>query len=281
MAQITLVNFSVNHREPIMKIEGKVVVVTGGASGIGRALCECFSKAGASKVIVADRDIEGADRVARTIRGASIQCDVSIEADLIRIIDETERNYGPIDIFCSNAGIAAGFEPTLPSIAASTDDVWLKSWSINVMAHVYAARALVPRMKERGRGYFLNTISAAGLLTQIGSAVYATTKHAAVGFAEVLAISHHKQGVRVSILCPQGVDTPMLRALPQGPQSMDGVISATDVAIAALAGIEREQFLILPHAKVSEYMSNKASDYDTWINRMVKLQERLAVARGS
>jgi NAD(P)-dependent dehydrogenase (short-subunit alcohol dehydrogenase family) len=262
----------------MMKVNGKVVVVTGGASGIGHALCKCFSLAGASKVIVADLDINGADQVAGAIQGASMRCDVSIESDLARLVDDTERYYGPIDIFCSNAGIAGGFELDSPNMAAPNDDVWLKSWSVNVMAHVYAARALVPRMSERGGGYFLNTVSAAGLLTQIGSAVYATTKHAAVGFAEILAISHRKQGVRVSILCPQGVDTPMLRGLPQGPQSMDGVISANDVAKAAIEGIEREQFLILPHAKVTEYMNKKASGYDIWIDRMAKLQERSSVS---
>jgi NAD(P)-dependent dehydrogenase (short-subunit alcohol dehydrogenase family) len=265
----------------MMEVKGKVIVVTGGASGIGRALCECFSAAGASKVIVADLDIDGADKVARAVRGVSARCDVSTESDVAHLVDETERNCGPIDIFCSNAGIAAGFEPASYNIADAGDHVWMKSWSVNVMAHVYAARALVPRMSARGSGYFLNTISAAGLLTQIGSAVYATTKHAAVGFAEILAISHRKQGVRVSILCPQGVDTPMLQSLPRGPQSMDGVISAADVAKAAIEGIEREQFLILPHAKVGDYMRKKASDYDGWIRGMAKLQDRSPSAQAN
>jgi NAD(P)-dependent dehydrogenase (short-subunit alcohol dehydrogenase family) len=258
-----------------MKVADRVVVVTGGASGIGRALCERCAREGARKVIAADLDGDGAETVARSIDGASYRCDVAQEEGILRLIDETEDRFGPIDLFCSNAGIAAGFDPLSENAAGASNDEWQRSWAVNVMAHVYAARALVPRMKTRGGGYFLNTVSAAGLLSQVGSAVYSTTKHAAVGFAENLAISHRAHGIRVSILCPQGVDTPMLRSLPPGPQALDGVMTAEAVADAAIDGLERETFLILPHPQVAGYMRNKAENYDRWITGMARLQKAL------
>jgi len=202
-----------------MQVTGKNVVVTGGANGIGRALCEAFHRAGAAKVVVADLDIEAAKAVAGSIDGAAFRCDVAQERDIANVIEETERQFGPISLFCSNAGIGGGFDPLSENAGGSSDEPFAKSWAIHVMAHVYAARHLIPRMKARGGGYFLNTISAAGLLSQVGSPAYSTTKHAAVGFAENLAISHKAHGIRVSILCPQGVDTNMLRSIPKGPQS--------------------------------------------------------------
>jgi NAD(P)-dependent dehydrogenase (short-subunit alcohol dehydrogenase family) len=258
-----------------VKIAGTVVVVTGGANGIGRALCERFAQEGAAHVVVADIDAAGAAAVAQRIGGTAISCDVAYEPDIVRLVDQVEARHGPIALFCSNAGIAAGFDPRPGNPAAAPDADWARSWAVNVMAHVYAARALVPRMKARGGGSFLQTISAAGLLSQIGSAVYATTKHAAVGFAENLAIAHRDDGIRVSILCPQGVDTAMLRGLPQGPQALDGVITPEAVAEAAVAGLAREAFLILPHPIVETYLRNKTSDYDRWIAGMAKLQHRL------
>jgi NAD(P)-dependent dehydrogenase (short-subunit alcohol dehydrogenase family) len=254
-----------------MKAAGQVVVVTGSASGIGRALAERFHRDGAKTVVVSDLDGPGAEAVAKGAGGAAMRCDVSDEADVTALIDETERRFGPIGLFCSNAGVAAGFDLHGENVASASNADWARSWAVNVMAHVYAARALVPRMKARGGGYFLITVSAAGLLSQIGSATYSTTKHAAVGFAESLAIAHRDDGIRVSILCPQGVDTAMLRSLPRGPQSFDGVLTPEEVAMAASQGLERESFLILPHPEVETYMRRKIDNYDRWIAGMAKL----------
>jgi NAD(P)-dependent dehydrogenase (short-subunit alcohol dehydrogenase family) len=257
-----------------MIVGGKIIVVTGGGSGIGRALCERFHRDGASKVVVADRDGAAAEAVAAGIDGDAFTCDVSDEQQIIRLVEETERRHGPIALFCSNAGIAA-FDPLPRDATSAPNEAWARSWAVNVMAHVYAARALTPRMAARGGGYFLNTVSAAGLLSQIGGAAYATTKHAAIGFAENLAIVHYDQGIRVSVLCPQGVDTPMLRALPKGPQQRDGVLSAAEVADCVVEGLAAERFLILPHPKVADYLQRKALDYDRWIAGMVRLRHAL------
>ena len=172
-----------------MQVAGKVVVVTGGANGIGRALCEAFHRAGAAKVIVVDLDHARAEAVAAVVDGAAFKCDVAQERNIRHVIEETEQKYGPIALFCSNAGIGAGFDPLTVNAGGNSDEPWSRSWAIHVMAHVYAARHLIPRMKARGGGYFLNTISAAGLLSQVGSPAYSTTKHAAVGFAENLAMA--------------------------------------------------------------------------------------------
>ncbi|MEW6641806.1 MAG: SDR family oxidoreductase [Pseudomonadota bacterium] len=258
-----------------MQVQGKVVVVTGGGNGIGKALAEIFHREGAAKVVVADLDMPAAEAVAASLGGAAFRTDVGKEADVAGLISETERRFGPIDLFCSNAGIGGGFDPLSVNAGGTSDDPWMASWAVNVMAHVYAARHLVPLMKARGGGYFLNTVSAAGLLSQVGSAAYSTTKHAAVGFAENLAISHKAHGIRVSILCPQGVDTNMLRGLPKGPQSADGNLSPEAVAESALQGIEREQFLILPHPQVATYMRAKLDNYDRWIGGMAKIQAKL------
>jgi NAD(P)-dependent dehydrogenase (short-subunit alcohol dehydrogenase family) len=258
-----------------MDVAGKVVVVTGGANGIGQALCETFHRAGAAKVVVADLDHARAEAVAKDVGGAAFKCDVAQEKDIRHLIEETEKLYGSIGLFCSNAGIGGGFDPMMENVGGSSDEPWARSWAIHVMAHVYAARHLVPRMKARGGGYFLNTISAAGLLSQVGSAPYSTTKHAAVGFAESLAIAHKAHGIRVSILCPQGVETNMLRGLPKGPQSGDGNLSAEQVAQDALNGIQQETFLILPHQQVLGYMRKKTDNYDRWIGGMAKIQAKM------
>ena len=263
-----------------MLVKDKIIVVTGGAKGIGRALCEAFHGAGAAKVIVADLDIAAARTVAASLEGAAFKCDVAQEKDILHVIDETERLFGPIALFCSNAGIFAGLDLVSLNAAGSSDEPFARSFAIHVMAHVYAARHLVPRFKARGGGYFLNTVSAAGLLSQVGSAAYSTTKHAAVGFAENLAISHKADGIKVSILCPQGVDTDMLRSLPKGPQSGDGDLSPAQVAKDALEGIERETFLILPHPQVLDYMRRKTDNYDRWISGMAKIQAKLREEHG-
>jgi NAD(P)-dependent dehydrogenase (short-subunit alcohol dehydrogenase family) len=262
-----------------MKVAGQVVVVTGGAGGIGRALARRFHRDGAKAVVVADIDLSGAETVATEIGGLARRCDVGKEPDMVALIEETERLCGPIGLFCSNAGIAAGFDLHADVASASNED-WARSWSVNVMSHIYAARALVPRMKGRGGGYFLITVSAAGLLSQIGSATYSTTKHAAVGFAESLAIAHRADDIRISILCPQGVDTAMLRGLPRGPASDDGVLTAEQVADAASAGLERETFLILPHPEVETYVRRKTENYDRWIAGMAKLLRRTCEGSG-
>jgi NAD(P)-dependent dehydrogenase (short-subunit alcohol dehydrogenase family) len=258
-----------------MELPDKTVVVTGGGSGIGRALCKAFHQAGAKKVIVADIDLDTADAVAALLGGAAFLCDVSQEAHVKSLIERTESEFGPIDLYCSNAGVALGFHSHAENAAAGPDELWQRAWSINVMGHVYAARHLIPRMKARRGGYLLNTVSAAGLLAQIGSAIYSTTKHAAVGFAEIIAIAHKDDGIKVSILCPQAVDTPLLHRLPPGPQSEDGVLSAEQVAQAAILGLKHETFLILPHAEVQGYMRRKMEDRDRWIDGMARLQRRL------
>jgi NAD(P)-dependent dehydrogenase (short-subunit alcohol dehydrogenase family) len=263
-----------------MQVSGKIIVVTGGANGIGRALCEAFHHAGAAKVIVADVDIGAARAVAASVDGAAFKCDVTQEKDLLHVIEETERLFGPIALFCSNAGIFAGLDLCGENVGGMSDEPFARSFAVHVMAHVYAARHLVPRFKARGGGYFLNTISAAGLLSQVGSAAYSTTKHAAVGFAESLAIAHKADGIKVSILCPQGVDTDMLRSLPKGPQSGDGDLSPAQVAKDALEGIERETFLILPHPQVLDYMRKKTDNYDRWISGMAKIQAKLREEHG-
>jgi len=261
-----------------MQVAGKVVVVTGGANGIGRALCEKFHRAGAAKIVVADLDAAGAEAVAAAVDGAAFTCDVAQERDIRHVIEETEQRFGPIALFCSNAGIGGGFDPRSENAGGVSDEPFARSWAIHVMAHIYAARHLIPRMKARGGGYFLNTISAAGLLSQVGSPAYSTTKHAAVGFAENLAISHKADGIKVSILCPQGVDTNMLRSIPKGPQSGDGDLSPEQVANNALEGIAKETFLILPHPQVLAYMRNKTENYDRWIAGMAKIQARMREA---
>lgn len=258
-----------------MQVAGKVVVVTGGANGIGEALCKVFHDAGAAKIIVADLDHARAEKVAHGVGGAAFKCDVGQERDIRHVIEVTEKDFGPIGLFCSNAGIGGGFDPMCENAGGASDEPWSRSWAIHVMAHVYAARHLVPLMRKRGGGHFLNTISAAGLLSQVGSPAYSTTKHAAVGFAESLAIAHKAHGIGVSILCPQGVDTNMLRGLPKGPQSGDGNLSAEQVARDALKGIEEDTFLILPHGQVLGYMRKKTEDYSRWIGGMAKLQRAL------
>jgi NAD(P)-dependent dehydrogenase (short-subunit alcohol dehydrogenase family) len=257
-----------------VKLAGKIVVVTGGARGIGAALCERFAQEGAKAVIVADIDEDAAAAVADKIGGAAVSCDVRWERDILRLIDDTEQNVGPIDLFCSNAGIAV-MDPDWDNPASALDEGWARSWAVNVMAHVYAARHLVPRMSARGGGYLLQTVSAAGLLSQIGSGPYSATKHAALGFAENLAIAGHDRGIKVSVLCPQGVDTAMLAGIARGVPDMDGVLTPAQVADAVVAGLDAERFLILPHPEVTTYVRRKVEDPDRWLAGMARLRRAM------
>jgi NAD(P)-dependent dehydrogenase (short-subunit alcohol dehydrogenase family) len=254
-----------------MNLAGKITVVTGGAQGIGAALCERFAREAARAVVVADINAAGAAAVAARIGGTGMPCDVSQEADILRLIDDTEEKFGPIDLFCSNAGIAV-MDPDWDNPASAPDDGWARSWAVNVMAHVWAARHLAPRMAARGGGYFLHTVSAAGLLSQIGSGPYTTTKHAALGFAENLAIATRDRGIKVSVLCPQGVDTAMLRGIARGAPDRDGVLTPAQIADAVIAGLAAENFLILPHPEVATYTRRKAEDPDRWLAGMARLR---------
>lgn len=255
-----------------MKVKDMTVVVTGGGSGIGKALSIRFAEEGA-RVVVADLNQEKAQQTADHVQGLAVACDVAKEADIQDLVARTERQFGPIDLFCSNAGVCLG-EPDLATSA--TNAQWQANWDIHVMAHVYAARAVLPGMIERGGGYFLQMASAAGLLNQIGDAAYSTTKHAAVGFAEALAITHGDDGIKVSVICPQYVATPML-----GYEEGDGfnddsaIISAAQVADSVIAGLDEERFLILPHPQVETYRQNKAADYDRWLNGMRRLRSKI------
>src|SRR5262245_20904906 len=262
-----------------MQIKDRVIVVTGGASGIGRALCRRFAAEGAKGVVVADLDGAGAETVAREIGGLAVATDVAREADVKRLVERATAVHGPIDLFCSNAGIGAGagLGDGASGPFASNED-WQRSWDVNLMAHVYAARAVLPSMLERGSGYLLNTASAAGLLTDITAHAYSVTKHAAVGFAEWIAITYGERGIRVSCLCPQGVRTGMLDAAASafgGQHLLPDMIEPEEVAEAVVAGLAKEQFLILPHPQVAEYLQRKAADYDRWLAGMRRMRSRI------
>src|SRR4051812_43404254 len=254
-----------------MELDGKVVVVTGGASGIGRSLARAFAANGARAVVVADLDGAGAQAVAAELGDVAtgVAVDVSDEQAIAQLIAGTEDQYGPIDLFASNAGIGVGGGPETPNAQ------WERIWQINVMAHVYAARHLLPSMLARGDGYLLNTASAAGLLTQIGSAPYSVTKHAAVGLAEWLSVTYGDQGIKVSVLCPQAVRTGMTANIPGGGVAgVDGMIEPADVAQTVVEGLRDERFLILPHPSVLEFFQRKGSDYDRWLGGMRRLAAR-------
>ncbi|WP_420393151.1 SDR family oxidoreductase [Acuticoccus sp.] len=251
-----------------MNLKDRIVVVTGAASGIGRALAERFAQEGARGVVCADRDEAGVTAVAEAIGGVARRTDVSREEEVRDLIERTEAEVGPIDLFCSNAGIMVRGGPE------AINDDWQRIWDINVMAHVWAARHVVPRMIERGGGYLLNTASAAGLLSQVGSAPYAVTKHAAVGLAEWLALTYGDQGIKVSVLCPQAVRTEMTRGKEEGVAAIDGMLEVAPVADACVRAIAEERFLVLPHPQVLDYMRRKGEDYDRWIGGMRKLNRR-------
>jgi NAD(P)-dependent dehydrogenase (short-subunit alcohol dehydrogenase family) len=251
-----------------MNLKDKVAVVTGGAQGIGRALAVRFAAEGARAVVVADLDIDKAEQVASEINGIAIKTNVGDEADIKNLVAQTLENYGQIDLFCSNAGIAGVYGG-----AEVSNEDWQQIWDVNVMAHILAARYVVPSMIERGEGYLLNTASAAGLLTQVNAAPYSVTKHAAVAFAEWLSIAYGDKGIKVSCLCPQGVRTRMLLGEDGKGENflVAGSLSPEEVAEIVVKGIEEEHFLILPHPEVAEYFRRKANDYDRWLRGMRRL----------
>ncbi|TMM55287.1 SDR family oxidoreductase [Sulfitobacter sabulilitoris] len=251
-----------------MDLKDKIIVVTGAASGIGRALCHRFAQEGARHVICVDRDATGVAQTAADMGGTAITVDVSREAEITAMIDRVEAELGPIDLFCSNAGISIAGGVEVPN------DDWQRIWDINVMSHVWAARKLVPLMTARGGGYLLNTASAAGLLNQVGSAPYGVTKHAAVGLAEWLAMTYGDQGIKVSVLCPQAVRTEMTRGHEDHVAAIDGMMEPEPVAEACVQTIRDETFLVLPHKEVLGYMRHKTADYDRWIGGMRKLNRR-------
>ena len=254
-----------------MELENKIIVITGAGSGIGRALAIRFKAEGAKQIVAVDINGENAQATATMIGGVAMTADVSNENDIVRVIEETETQIGPIDLFCSNAGVGMGQDLNSPN------DHWQISWDINVMSHLYAARHLVPRMVARGGGYFLNTASAAGLLNQIGLAAYGVTKHAAVGFGEWLAIHHRHEGIKVSMLCPQAVRTAMTAGDndPTTAASSDGMMEPEEMVETVVEELRKESFMILPHPIVLEYMHNKVSNYDRWIGGMNKLMRKI------
>jgi len=251
-----------------MKLAGKVAVITGAAGGIGAAMARRFAREGAKGVVVADLHEEPLRALAKEIGGLAVACDVAKEVDIVALATRAEERFGPIDVFCSNAGLVREGDED------SSDGDWALNWSVHVMSHVYAARCVAKKMAERGSGYIVNTASAAGLLTSLPSATYAVTKHAAVAFAEWLSITYGDRGVKVSVLCPQAVRTAMIQGREGGSASVDGIIEPDELADCVVRTMDAEKFLILPHPQVLEYMQRKTSDYDRWLAGMRRLRSK-------
>jgi len=250
-----------------MELRDKVIVITGAGSGIGAALARRFSSERPHALVLADLNFEAAEKVATDVGAIALQVDVSRPEDNDRLVDEVEELFGPIDLFCANAGIGfAGDEQTPPS-------EWDRMWQVNVMSHVHAARRLLPTWIARESGYFLATVSAAGLLTNLKAAQYSVTKHAALAFAEWLAITYGDQGIKVSALCPMGVKTPFLDSAAEFRDLLlPDALEPEAVAEAVVTGLAEERFLILPHPQVARFFQNKANDYDRWLDGMRRLQ---------
>jgi NAD(P)-dependent dehydrogenase (short-subunit alcohol dehydrogenase family) len=264
-----------------MELNNAVAVVTGGAHGIGRALCRALHGAGA-RVAVVDLDFASARSVAAEIEGLALKVDVANEQEIIEAVERTEAELGPVNVFVSNAGVAFGDGPD--GAASASNDSWRTCLDVNLMAHVYAARIMVPRMKSRGGGCLVNVASAAGLLCQIGEAAYTASKHAAVAFAESLAITHGDDGIHVCLVCPRAVATRMVGFdddgnadgdVGFGGNDVDGIVSAPYVAECILDGIRTQRFLVLPHPQVTTYFQRKAADHDRWISGMQRFRRRL------
>lgn len=255
-----------------MTLQDRVIVITGAANGIGRALALRFARESPAALILADIDEAGLRQIAADTGGAAVHTDVSREPNVVALVSYAMQRHGRIGLFCSNAGVLADGGEEVP------DAEWDRLWSINVKAHIYAARAALPEMLKRGEGYLLNTVSAAGLLTGLGSAPYSVTKHAALAFAEWIAITYGARGIKVSCLCPQFVSTAMVLDAKEGPRKdwmLEGVIPAEKVADCVVEGLAAERFLILPHPEVAEYFRRKANDYDRWLGGMRKLLQRV------
>ena len=251
-----------------MELGDKVIVITGAGSGIGAAMASRFAREAPAGMVIADLDLGAATDVAHKVGGVPFEIDVADSEANRRLVETTEDTFGPIDLFCANAGYGvSGSEQNDPSS-------WNQMWGVHLMAHVHAARSLVPGWLERGEGYFLSTASAAGLLTNLGAAEYSVTKHAAVAFAEWLAVTYGDRGIRVSCLCPQFVDTPLVASMDDlaGLITTAPVLDANEVAELVVKGLEEEKFLILPHPEVADFFQRKASDYDRWIGGMQKLR---------
>ena len=274
-------------RQTVSKVqEFGAAVVTGGGHGIGRAISRRLAAEGVT-VVVADLEEDAAATVAAEIGGRSFGIDVSDEQAMAALIDTVEKDIGPIGLFVSNAGVGFGDGPggaaARDGSIGNVDDRWALCWDVNVMAHVYAARVLVPRMKARGGGCFVNIASAAGLLSQIGDAAYSATKHAAVAFAESLAITHGEDGIQVCVVCPQAVATRMIGIADDsesmdggfGGNDVDGILKPEDVADCIVDGINAGRFLVLPHPQVATYFQRKAADHDRWIGGMQRFRKKL------
>jgi NAD(P)-dependent dehydrogenase (short-subunit alcohol dehydrogenase family) len=257
-----------------MEINGKVIVITGASSGIGKSLCERFANEGARGIVASDIDPKGLTNTVKSIASKTealgVECNVGVEDEVGALTERAIDTFGHIDLFCSNAGIFTPGDETVST------DAWQSIWDVNLMSHVFAARSVLPSMLARGKGYLLNTSSAAGLLSQVGSAPYAVTKHAAVGFAEWLAITYGQRGIKVSVLCPQAVRTAMtaVGAGDGGVAGLDGMLEPEQLADTVITTLSEEKFLVLPHPEVLTYMRRKTEDYDRWLGGMQRLNAR-------
>lgn len=256
-----------------MEVENKRVIITGSANGIGSSLSRAFKERNVESMILVDLDELNNTKLSNEVGGIPYKADVGSEDDIIKLVEFAKQEMGGIDIFCSNAGISGA-----GGLLNTSNEDWSNIWNVNVMSHIHAAKHTLPIMLEQGSGYFMNTASAAGLLTQLGAAGYSVTKSAAVSFAEWLKITYGERGIGVSCLCPQGVRTPMVEDAPEivgSLVSIDGLLEPDVVANEVIECIEKDQFLITPHPEVLEYMKIKASDPDRWINGMQSLATQL------